>query len=182
MPIIPPEQPLDTSSEDVVEIIRGINRNRKYGSNMCLSSMVAPYPTIDGIQGKNSRRDTQWITDFHRNGYIGLSYLNKNIDDSGKYFLTKDFYNLFKAFFDICENILNVVSFDSPYVIRNKYLNAAGTILVRGGYYSHTKTAYKKQNIIWSEIIKQTGDPFLPIADIFIEQMFHAFGLYRYEM
>jgi len=179
MPIIPPESPLDVLTDEVngVLVDRGGHRGQSY-PYFSLLSYAAPSPTIHGITGKDSRTDIKYIHNFHKNGYVGLSFKNlyttKRTTDGTRDYpcLNKTYENLFKSFLDMTENLLKVVSFESPYLLRCKYLNARDTTLEGGLEFG----AYPLPDIEWPDQIRQTGESFLPFADVWLEQMFHAFG------
>ncbi len=179
MPIIPHEQPLDVLSEDVIETFQ-MNVSKSNINEINLIEYNRHKPTINGIQFIGNYTDPVLIIDFHSNGFIGLCLLNgeRQFRKTKGYMLHSTYIGLFNTFLQICEQLLNSSCFDSPYVVNAKYLNADGTLLI---YNDENRDfydiEYKKSDIIWPDQIRQTGEPFLPIADIWLEQMFHAFGI-----
>lgn len=85
----------------------------------------------------------------------------------------------FKSFLLLCEKLLELVDFDSTYILSNKYINGVKTHLIhKNSYGGNSKTLYGKQEINWDTQIKQPGESFMSISDKWFEQMYHAFNQY----
>ncbi len=182
MPIMPFEQPWDVLDKKIREVFVGQQRQSKYDHrvNLAFGNIV---PTIEGIKSEKNDQDHAWVIEAHRNGYIAAVYHNKKHPEIGNlkagYYIHENLHGmLFRAFCDICSELTNAVDADSPYVLRCKYLNATDTqLLYFSGRDAYTREPYSKKDIIWPDQIRQIGEKLELVADKWMTQLFHAFGI-----
>jgi len=180
IPLISINDKWQVLDEPITSIIRGENRRNRYRySQFDLASNVVPTPTIYGVIGRESREQNPWQTEVHRNGYIQAVYLDiPHPPNYPEHFALHDgFPDLFKAFGDLCQSLLDATHADLPYLLRCMYLNAEKTMFFIGGSYNRTAKLYTKHQIVWPDIVRQVGQPFKIIVDEWTTQLFNAFGL-----
>jgi len=180
MPLIALEQRLDVLGEAIRRtILQGGERNQIPGSwgLMCHSE---PTPTIDGVTWRSDRQRGNYIVEVHRNGYLSAVFFNDKdkIGRTEEHLLTPYHCNLFKAFCLLCRDILSATSSDLPYVLRCKYLKAKGTKFTpyTPGF-NDFSDPFDIDEIVWPDEVRQVGEDFMRIADVWCEQMHHAFGI-----
>jgi Putative DNA-binding domain len=180
MPLIPPEQPWDVLSAGFLSVIRDSDGKRRQFQNP-LDSPVKPTPTIDGIKGRDSRDDPNWVTEVHRNGYISAVDLNPllEIDLSGEKRSCLSAYHcdLFRSFAHFCVEIFDVTSADTPYVFRCSFLGANGIYLYAKNLGQRFYGPWEKPKIEFPDQIRQVGAELGPIIEGWCSDLFHAFGL-----
>jgi hypothetical protein len=180
-PVVPPETPIDVFADGIVQALRGIERNSIHGGDRNgLGSMPVPKPSLEGIQGCDSREDTRWISEVHRNGYIGVGlrldqYEKSGQQNDGPYCLREHHQHIFHAFGELCESIILAMDFDPPYIVDCTFENANGTSLVAGRFDLSNKL--ERERIEWPPSLRQPGESFRPIMDEFIRILYNAYGL-----
>jgi hypothetical protein len=184
-PIIRPEAPLDVMASTVTEALRDKTRYEQHGGERFgLYSMPRPIPTIHGIQGRESSSDPIWLSEYHRNGYIGVAFKLTEYDKSGAkhdgpYVLGTHHSHLFIAFAELCNSLVAASEFDTPYVLQCLFFNAQGTRFMPGGM--RYSDAYTRALIEWPMVVRQTGISFRETAEHWIDLLFNAYGLNRAE-
>ena len=180
MPVVRPESPIDVMAEELVACLQSDERRRKYEERADLSSMARPCPTMDGVEGKDSREDPAWVSQLHRNGYVGVAFKllenkewRKEPDKNPRYILFLAYRQVFQSFCDLCGEFILASGFDSPYIMRCKVLNAVGVTLVMGTRYVGS---WNKPEIEWPDLVRETGESFAPISDVWWELLYNAFG------
>jgi len=174
MPLIPLEQPWEIN-EEVRNIVKGHKRLSRY--QLGLYSDDYPKLIIEGIQGRSASPDC--ITEVHRNGYIFASFLNtvRHRNESKGLYLDPVICNLYHAFCEICSELMKITNTDLPYILRCKYLGAYKTVFINAHRYGEDYSQpYPKDEIVWPDQIRQIGDDFMKIADVWGEQLYNAFN------
>jgi len=191
MPLIKPETLLNVLDTRIIEIIERVSSKeienifKKDDFYYKFECNIRPYPTIKGIQGKNEIGNIRYVINFHRNGYIDVCYIIDKVRFENKmiYSLDRGAMDIFKSFLFLCGTLLRTIGFDTTYILSNKFVNALNIFLIHDNRYGYkTKTQYGRMEIIWDTQIKQPGDSFMPIANKWFEQMYHAFGKYPPEI
>lgn len=182
MPLLSHVQPWNVLGDKIRSVLCDHQRHQKYEPEfalMCYSTSA----TLDGIKGEGSGNNPNWVVEVHRNGYISLTYKKekKKFYDSEEYFLHKKDCNLFKAFCDICKDVIAIMDSDSTYILRCKLLNAREVVLLYSSSWSPNlpdkKGPYGKREMIWHDQAHQVGEGFEPIIEKWSIQLFNAFGL-----
>lgn len=172
VPLIKPESSwnvLDTRYEDVVT---GNTRGQTLGY-FALSSSIPPTPTIDGVIGKDRFDNPKWETEVHRTGYVSAFYRDIQRYEEG-YYLRQIYCHLFRSFCELLKELWDVSGTDVPYLVSCAYLNGRGTTLYAR---PNDPAKYTKNDILWPEHIRSTGEDPMLIAEELCSELFHAFGL-----
>jgi len=179
VPLLNLEIPIDVQSKIVQDIIRGATRSS--GGNFCINSMIRPTPTMKGIMGSNSRSNREWISEIHRNGFIQLVYFIRSYNQSGstKYFLYDTHIELFRTFFDFCEEIWNKLGIDLQYLMRCKIINANGLIYYPDNNFRSTEGVFERNQIVFQNQTKNIGDNLISIFEIWEEQFYNVQGRWK---
>ena len=180
MPLLSLESPWEVLGETINKIVRGEGRNMKYKDyRFTLQSSIRPTPILKGVMGRESRKDSLWRTEIHRNGFVQAIYMDIDTspDDAEFYVLHDGYAELFKAFCDLVESLWRKTQTDIPYIFRLKYFNADKTIFLSNPLPEHYTPPFDRRVIAWPEQFRQVGDPVEMIHRIWIETLFHAFGL-----
>lgn len=175
MPLVAPEEQWEVVNDDARGILRtggaGDARNPRN-----FQTADAPRPTITGIRAQRELRNWAWSTELHRNGYIGAGF-NLPLDATNNvaylYPATADF---FFAFSRICQSALELFGNDSPYVVRYKLLNAAGTVFLPHGDLGAGSDPYDRDEIEWPDYIRLPSADFQESAEINRALLHNAYG------
>lgn len=174
MPIIPLEPLWEIYDEKIEDIVRG--SYLEYSSLFCPKSNINPKATIDGILGTDSRQNSIWQTEIHRNGYVSYLYRNQFISSENKYIVYSDFKYFFYSFVIFIEAILSVTQTDLPYIIFCKYFGADKTSMLIEKPFKEYSTPYYKEVISFPLHYRQIGEGFVNIADSLCSKLFNAYG------
>jgi hypothetical protein len=183
-PLIPAHPPLDVYTGKVIDALMGSYRNSQHGG-FGLGSVTYPRPTVEGIQGTDSRDDPQWITEVHRTGYVAVAFRLIEYDrfrpqHEGPYCIHEHHQHLFLAFGELCEEVSQAADFDPPFVLGCLFQHSRGTYYVMSQI--RHSDACERDNIVWPSTVKQPGEPFRQIMDEFIDILYYAYGLRREEL
>ena len=185
-PLIPAHPPLNLHDKSVIDALRGSGRNSRHGGYAFgLGSMPCPRPTVEGIRGTDSREGPQWITEVHRSGYIGAVYSLSEYDRigsrlEGPYCIWERHQQLFRAFGELCEEVVVATDFDSPFVMDFLFRHARGTCYAMSqGRHSDV---CDRDDIIWPAEIRQPGQPFAEIMNEFVRVLYYAYGMNKKEL
>ena len=143
--------------------------------------MPRPKPTIDGIQGRDNHNNTQWISEIHRTGYIGVVYkLNdknaKNTQKTNAFVIGNSFWHLFTSFGHLCDEILFIIGFDAPYAAYCELVKAKGSFFSLEDS-SLLSEPCQKENLIWPSRLRDPGESFKNIAKEWATLLSHAYGV-----
>lgn len=179
MPVISPDPPWAVISEPFENVIRGDARRYSFRDYCNLSSSTAPRPTIDGLLGRDQRDQPKWESEVHRNGYVSAIFRDIQTETAGNakfYAVHSGYCDLFRSFCHLLEEFLNITGADVPYLVACSYMNARGTRLWTEQRHFRYSEPYAKQNLVWPEHLRATGqDPMIVAEDLCVE-LFNAFG------
>lgn len=180
MPLISPERPWDVLDKEFQSLIRD-SQGKRARFRYAFASSVKPTSTIEGIIGRDDRKNPTWRTEIHRNGYISALDLmplqELNLGGQNVLVISRYQCELFKAFTFFCQEVLEVSKSDSPYVLRCQRFGTTGVYLYTHNLFERFHGPWLKPKIELPDEIRQTGEDFGPIADRWCERLFHAFGL-----
>lgn len=179
MPMMSLESAWDILDTNYENVLRGGTRRGKFQYYYDLASDTAPRPTIDGLLGRDQRTDPTWETEIHRNGYVSVCFTGiqvEKVGDADRYTLHSGYCGLFKSFCHLLVEVWSVSGTDLPYGISSVCLNAKGTCLFIHGAWPKFSEPYRKQEIVWPEHVRLTGQNPMEIADAMCTEMFNAFG------
>jgi hypothetical protein len=185
-PLVQPEAPLDVFSAEVLEAVRSSKRNSQHGGHtLGLGSMPYPKPTVEGIRGTENREEPQWITEVHRNGYIGVifrltDYDKIGVNREGPYCIREHHQHLFYAFAEFCEAVIAATDFDPPILLDCLLENAQGSYYVMSQI--HQSDACERDRIEWPTAIRLPGSSIRAVMDEFIHILYNAYGLRKTEV
>jgi len=181
MPLIPPDHSWDVLSQEFLAVIRDSADKRRQKFQHPLDSSVKPTPTIDGVKGRDSRDDPNWITEVHRNGYISAVDLKPldevDLSTEKRFCLSKYHCDLFQSFAQFCTEIWQAGRTDAPYVFRCRFLGAKGIYLYARSLSQRFYGPWERPTIEFPDQIRQVGEELGPIAEQWCLDFFHAFGL-----
>jgi hypothetical protein len=183
VPLITPESPwnvLDPAFNNVVIGSMRSQGNREFG----LWSNIHQTPTIDGVVGRDKYQDPRWETEAHRTGYVSACYYDvqkgASIKPDHYYLVWQEYCQLFRSFCQLLKELWDVSGTDLPYLVACAYLNAKGTILFDHPNDQRLRprsNEYLKNEILWPEHIRSTGEDPMLIAEKLCSQLCCAFGL-----
>lgn len=169
MPLLEPSRPIENSV--AFPCLR--SKARQGYVDFPLYSMSAPKPTIEGVYGTDNDKEPTWRVDLHRNGYVGVIIkLVPCTDSRGNRLLYANLYApLFSSFCRLCDEFVEASNHDAPCIVRCKLLYAAG-LRMDGAI-----KPWPKPEIVWPDIMRQTGESFMPKAGELVKLLYNAFGL-----
>jgi Putative DNA-binding domain len=182
MPLIPPENPWDVVSDNVISVIRDRDaKRRKQFRSFPLESTTRPTRTLEGVMGRDDSSQPTFITEIHRNGYISAFNTEplKEIktQDHSYQTISKFQFEFFNAFACFCSQMLEATKTDSPYLVKCTLLCAKGIHLYAPELTVRFHGPWLKPTLQWPDQIRQTGEDFERIATYWSETLYHAFGL-----
>jgi Schlafen, AlbA_2 len=182
MPLIPPENPWDVMSDDLISVIRDRNgkRQKKFRS-FPLESTTTPTRTLEGVIGRDDRSNPTFITEIRGNGYISALDTDPikgiNTQEHSYQTINRFRFEFFNAFGCFCSEVLEATKTDSPYLLRSTLLGAKGVYLHAAELDLRFHGPWLRPTLQWPDQIRQTGEDFEKIATYWSETLYHAFGV-----
>ncbi len=175
-PLAPPHSGLDLVGREARGKIRDL------ASHGLLKTDYAARPTMNGVRlfADRALERNRWIVDVHRTGYVSMIFFDHFIPvgEGTAVKLSTDHCSRFGAFCGLLDRLLAWAQYDSPYVVRCRYLSAEDCVL-------HIKNEgdygpYGQPEIRWPDLPREPGVSFLETLPVlFCERLFNAFGQER---
>lgn len=179
MPLIAPESQWDILSTELISMMSGHDRYQGYVRFSLSTNDVRP--TIDGLRGRGSEGQASFETELHRNGYLSLLIRvpKDELPNSARtqaHVFYHSYQEVFRVFAEMLEHAWRITGTDVPYLIKCLCLNARGMHMRTQTTITHISLPFEKQDLVWPEHLRATGEKPMPIADAMFLELYNAFG------
>lgn len=176
-PLVPVEVLWNVTGDEWRPAIDGFHRQNKREINLYGNYRQ---PSVEGIVSLNSEEDPGLIYEVHRSGYVGAALVvppeENRANRKGPYFWGSH-SQLFSAFADLCEDVVQTARSDRPYLLQATITNAATAVLdYRAGLRGISKPL-RRNELRFPHLRRDSGQSFLEAVAPWVPIFYNAFGI-----